>query len=71
MKGAPFVNRGYTKGEPFYFLSEIVLKGQGVGPWGGASPYKTLLSTQGAKKVSFAACHLGKLKVAFSSLNVF
>ena len=32
--------------------------------------YLTLLSTQGAKKVSFTACHAGKLKVAFTSPNV-
>ena len=41
MKGVPFSNKRYTKGVPF--LEKRYIKG--VGPWGGASPYKTLLST--------------------------
>ena len=41
MKGVPFVNRRYTKWVPFSRKK----KGKGVGPWGGASPYKHLLST--------------------------
>ena len=42
MKGVPFINRRYTKGVPF--LLKLVIEGRG-GPWDGASPYKTLLST--------------------------
>jgi len=34
----PFSNKRYTKGVPF--LKKMVYKGQGVGPWGGASRIK-------------------------------
>ena len=43
MKGVPFSNKRYTKGVPF--LKKWYIKGQGVRPRGGASPYKTFLST--------------------------
>ena len=42
MKGVPFFNGRYRKGVPF--LSKMVYKRVRVGPWGRASPYKTLLS---------------------------
>ena len=46
MKGVSFSNKRYsTKGVPFLKKWNIHVKGQGVGPWGGASPYKTFLST--------------------------
>ena len=40
----PFTNKRYTKGVPF-LKKEWYIKGQGVGPRGGASPYRTFLST--------------------------
>ena len=43
MKGMSFSNKRYTKGVPF--LKKWYIKGLGVGPRGGASPYKTFLST--------------------------
>ena len=42
MKEVPFVNRRYTKG--VLFCQKWYVKSQGVGPRGGASPYKTFLS---------------------------
>jgi len=42
MKGVPFSNKRYTKGVPF--LKKWYIKGYGVGPRGGAFPYKTFLS---------------------------
>ena len=43
VKGAPFVNRRYTKG--YLFREKRYINGLGVGPRCGASPYKNLLST--------------------------
>ena len=47
VKGVPFVNRtvyerGILKKKK---KKERYVKGKGVGPWGGASPFRTLLST--------------------------
>ena len=39
VKEVPFVNRRYTKG--VLFCQKWYVKSQGVGPRGGASPYKT------------------------------
>ena len=36
----PFAKRRYTKGVPF-LLKMVYYKGEGVGPRGGASAYKT------------------------------
>lgn len=44
VKGVLFVNRKYTKGVPFLSKKKDI-KGLGVGPRGGASPNKTLLSS--------------------------
>jgi len=44
MKGVPFSNKSYTKGVPFP-KKWYLIKGLGVRPRGGASPYKTFLST--------------------------
>ena len=43
VKGVPYAKRMYTKGA--HFLSKWYTKGQGVGPRGGASPQRTLLSS--------------------------
>ena len=43
VRGVRFVNRRYKKG--LLFSQKWYMKGQGVGPRGGASPFKTLLST--------------------------
>ena len=43
VKGVPFFNKRYIKGVPF--LPKWYMKGKGVGPRGGATTYKTLLST--------------------------
>ena len=42
VKGVPFFSERYTKRVPF--LSKMVYKRVRVGPQGGVSPYKTLLS---------------------------
>ena len=44
MKGIPFVNRKYTKGKQASSVEKVYKRVRG---WtsGGASPYKTLLST--------------------------
>ena len=65
VRGVSFVNRRYTKGEPF--LSKMVCKrirGGGGGKVGGPSSYNTLLSAPLAHYVpqreavcSFAACY--------------
>ena len=43
MKGVPFSMGSMQKGYLFY--QKWYIKGYGFGPRGGASPYKTLLST--------------------------
>ena len=44
-----FSNKRYTKGVPF-LKKKWNIKEYGVGPWGGASPYKTFLSTPLGRK---------------------
>ena len=43
MRKTPFFNRGYAEG--VLCAKNGISKGKGVGPRGGASPYKNLLST--------------------------
>ena len=43
VKGVPFVNRRYAKGVPLF--QKYHIKGSGIAPRGGTSPYKTFLST--------------------------
>ena len=46
VKGVPFVNKRYTKGEPFSVINGFFRRG---GPRGGTFPFKTLLSTSPRK----------------------
>ena len=45
VKGVSFVNRRYMTGAEYLFCEKWYIKGEGVEPRGGASPYQTFLSS--------------------------